>query len=354
MRGTIQGKRFFWTVLLFTVCFLLLLEIPELQNVVCLRTLAPLPASSKNSSTFSSSPEHAAKRQDELVISVITSAPTSFFNATERLSIIHPFLTEIPRDDNWNVTILYVTNKGGILPGYERGIFLETKCGDGQQKPVVCKLVFMYKYILKNHPFSKWVMRVTDDTYVNVPNLVSFVRKFNPVFPWYIGEVYEHSGARYADGGVGWLLSRGALEKVAPELDRYWKILLAQGNWYDDVSFGTFLRDHLHMHLVQGSGFHNENLKLHGCEVQSECNQWSQSNISCEAAHAFHMHMHGKLLGSRLVSYHLRIGKQAGGGTSTGVDIKWANKLHQMVTFSRDALPVLNEEDVSKEHPGRF
>ncbi len=94
----------------------------------------------------------------------------------------------------------------------------------------------------------QWVVRITDDTFTHLPNLLDYLRHFDPKKKWYMGEKYERPGHLYADGGAGWIISRAVLEVVAPRRQEFTG---AGGGCYDDVHFGHWLRDVLRIPLYQ-------------------------------------------------------------------------------------------------------
>jgi hypothetical protein len=64
-------------------------------------------------------------------------------------------------------------------------------------------------------PESQWFVFIELDTYVNYDNLYRFLTHFNPKTAYYFGSpMWPKKKAVFAHGGSGYVLSRGALEKI--------------------------------------------------------------------------------------------------------------------------------------------
>jgi hypothetical protein len=79
------------------------------------------------------------------------------------------------------------------------------------------------------------VSSLTDDTYVNVPNLASFVQLYNESTPHIFGEIYRYKGYRYPHGGAGWLLSKEFVARMVTSMDRFIQMCNQTNMWADDV-----------------------------------------------------------------------------------------------------------------------
>lgn len=64
----------------------------------------------------------------------------------------------------------------------------------------------------------KWVFFVDDDTFVNVPKLVSFVGAIPPSLPLLIGHIWTSPGWSWPSGGAGMLMSMRAVQQVSSVL----------------------------------------------------------------------------------------------------------------------------------------
>lgn len=62
-----------------------------------------------------------------------------------------------------------------------------------------------------------WVLKTDDDAYIVVDNLRTLLDGVDPSEPFYFGHTQSHAAPAF-NAGAGYLLSRGALEKVAPLL----------------------------------------------------------------------------------------------------------------------------------------
>ncbi|KAF2877130.1 hypothetical protein BDV95DRAFT_601543 [Massariosphaeria phaeospora] len=64
-------------------------------------------------------------------------------------------------------------------------------------------------------PESRWFVFIELDTYVNWDNMYRFLLNFNPMTPYYFGSpVWPTGRTVFAHGGSGFVLSRGALNKL--------------------------------------------------------------------------------------------------------------------------------------------
>lgn len=64
-------------------------------------------------------------------------------------------------------------------------------------------------------PESRWFVFVELDTYVNWDNMYRFLSRFNPKTPYYFGSpIWPRKKTIFAHGGSGFVLSRGAMNKM--------------------------------------------------------------------------------------------------------------------------------------------
>jgi hypothetical protein len=77
------------------------------------------------------------------------------------------------------------------------------------------KFLPMIEWTSYMRPESQWFVFVELDTYVNYDNLYRFLTNFNPKSAHYFGSpVWPKKKTVFAHGGSGFVLSRGALEKI--------------------------------------------------------------------------------------------------------------------------------------------
>ena len=75
------------------------------------------------------------------------------------------------------------------------------------------------KYV-KNNSLEghRWVLSVTDDTYVNLRMMDELLSSYNPLLPFYIGNLRESAG--HCGGDAGIILSVPTVELLVPRLDQ--------------------------------------------------------------------------------------------------------------------------------------
>jgi hypothetical protein len=77
------------------------------------------------------------------------------------------------------------------------------------------KFLPMMEWTSYMRPESQWFVFIELDTYINYDNLYRFLTHFNPRSAHYFGSpIIVKKKASYAHGGSGYVLSRGALEKI--------------------------------------------------------------------------------------------------------------------------------------------
>jgi hypothetical protein len=77
------------------------------------------------------------------------------------------------------------------------------------------KFLPMMEWTSYLRPDSHWYLFIETDTYVNYDNLYRFLTHFNPKSAHYFGSpVWPKKKAPFAHGGSGFILSRGALDKL--------------------------------------------------------------------------------------------------------------------------------------------
>ena len=280
----------------------------------------------KTSDLFLSSPKK------QVVVSVITGKGSFDSRIPNILEPIWKEGISTVSDDerNWEIIFGYVTETNFTTPFHS---LIVPHCGNGQQMPMVCKFVESIKYASNEFQNLAWMLRITDDTYVNIPNLIKLVKDMNSSKAFYGGERYQRDDHVYADGGAGWLMSAATVHDITPRLDvEFLKDIVIEKNMpYDDVAFGHFMKDVMLVELVQLDGFLNELITL----PQSE-----NDLIVAENYHEFHTHLvetgqktsiHSKNIS--IVTYHLRLGKQEGDPNfPRHNDANFTNELHSRIS----------------------
>ena len=77
-------------------------------------------------------------------------------------------------------------------------------CGFRSTGFITFRLVLVTLTHRLNRPvLPKWVVRVTDDTYVNIANLLVYTGQFDPALPWYFGSA--EGRADVEGGGTQWV-----------------------------------------------------------------------------------------------------------------------------------------------------
>lgn len=92
---------------------------------------------------------------------------------------------------------------------------------------------------------AKWYVFIEADTYVVWPNLLSWLEKFDPSQPYYMGSGVRILDVVFGHGGSGLVLSQAAMHKVsdyrAPRVKEYDDF--TAGQWAGDCVLGKTLKD---------------------------------------------------------------------------------------------------------------
>ncbi len=75
------------------------------------------------------------------------------------------------------------------------------------------KFLPLMKHAGENWPRVKWYIYTEADTYIFLPNLLTYLSNFDFREPYYLGRLAFKEGDEFAHGGSGFALSRGAWEK---------------------------------------------------------------------------------------------------------------------------------------------
>ncbi|KAF7595544.1 hypothetical protein BBP40_005579 [Aspergillus hancockii] len=140
------------------------------------------------------------------------------------------------------------------------------------------KFLPMINETLHVRPDAKWYVFIEADTYIVWRNLLSWLEKFDPSQPWYMGSQVQVGEVRFGHGGSGLVISHAAMHKVSDyresrvnELDVYtgsqWAGDCVLGKVLADAGVGLFFSDP----MLQGatpwdySYYEPKNKKKHWC-----------------------------------------------------------------------------------------
>ncbi|KKK12830.1 hypothetical protein ARAM_001162 [Aspergillus rambellii] len=107
------------------------------------------------------------------------------------------------------------------------------------------KFVPMIDEALQIQPGIQWYMFVEADTYVVWSNLATWLARFDPEKPYYIGSPMQISGEVFAYGGSGIVLSNAAMRLVSRHRARHFDDVerMTADNWAGDHVLGKILYD---------------------------------------------------------------------------------------------------------------
>lgn len=116
---------------------------------------------------------------DDIFISVKTSKRFE----TTRLPIILKTWFQLAKQQTW----FFTDTTSYILQKRTNGHIINTKCSPWHdRRGLNCKMEFEYNHYIKSG--KKWFCHFDDDNYVNVFRLVSFLRKYDYTYYWYLGK----------------------------------------------------------------------------------------------------------------------------------------------------------------------
>ncbi|KAL2828343.1 hypothetical protein BJY01DRAFT_228536 [Aspergillus pseudoustus] len=107
------------------------------------------------------------------------------------------------------------------------------------------KFLPMIEHTLAHNPAAKWYVFMEADTYVLWPNMLSWLAKFDPAQPWYLGNQMQIRDVVFAHGGSGFVLSRPAMEaavSLLAEKREHWDKITRQ-EWAGDCVLGILLKE---------------------------------------------------------------------------------------------------------------
>lgn len=111
-------------------------------------------------------------------------------------------------------------------------------------------------------PHARWVFFCDDDTYVFVSGLLTYLSRYQPSQPYYVGLYFtprvdmewREVQIAYASGGAGYALSHSLLHRLAPRMPA---CHANYTHWAGDLRVGKCVRD-VGVHITPASGFHHE------------------------------------------------------------------------------------------------
>ncbi|KAJ3076320.1 hypothetical protein HDU98_004304 [Podochytrium sp. JEL0797] len=108
-----------------------------------------------------------------------------------------------------------------------------------------------FQLLHERFPDAEWYIMFDDDAYVLLDNYAAHLATLNPDDEWYLGQPNVFAGCDgvtnfgdgplFAQGGAGIVISRGAMKKMVPVLDKC--ILKYRDCWAGDVRVALCMRD---------------------------------------------------------------------------------------------------------------
>jgi hypothetical protein len=137
-----------------------------------------------------------------------------------------------------------------------------TGCENTYTLGLWCKNMMMFRSWKYDARYKdvQWFFRAMDDTWVHLENLLDLSSKYDPSVPMLIGEkVCYWTGTEYPDGGPGFLMSRGFIEKYSESLFNS-TLDTHEGETLDDIMFGQFLSS-MHIKVTHHPGITHASLE---------------------------------------------------------------------------------------------
>ncbi|CAF4294367.1 unnamed protein product [Rotaria sp. Silwood2] len=123
------------------------------------------------------------------------------------------------------------------------------------QKKSFYAMKFLYTYYRHR---TSWILRLDDNAYVNIPDLVKWLKSIDYRRALYIGQggtgrksestIYFSPGKYFCMGGSGVILSQKTLMQLGPWLDQCFKSELRTN--HEDVELGRCILTHVHIHCT--------------------------------------------------------------------------------------------------------
>ncbi|KAK6170600.1 hypothetical protein SNE40_018957 [Patella caerulea] len=145
------------------------------------------------------------------------------------------------------------------------------------RQALCCKMAIEYDSFLESK--KRWFCHVDDDTYVNIPQLVKLVKKYDHTQDWYLGKPSlarpiemidrKHKGQKiafwFATGGAGFCISRSLALKMMPHASGGRFMTVGETiRLPDDCTIGYIISHLLKKELTIVNEFHShlESLKI--------------------------------------------------------------------------------------------
>lgn len=152
-----------------------------------------------------------------------------------------------------------------------KGHLINTNCSSSHnRKALCCKMSVEFDTFLESN--KRWFCHFDDDNYVNIPQLVKMLQKYNPTEDWYLGktsirsplEILNRDNFRttisfwFATGGAGFCISRALALKMVPLASSGKFISIGEKiRLPDDVTMGYIIEYLLKNKLTVINEFHS-------------------------------------------------------------------------------------------------
>ncbi len=227
---------------------------------------------------------------NDIFISVKTS---QVFHST-RLDVILKTWFTLAKDE----TFFFTDAEDKIYNEKSNGHLVNTNCSSSHsRKALCCKMSVEFDTFIESN--KKWFCHFDDDNYVNVPQLVQLLRKYNPLEDWYLGKPsirqplkilnrdnkHEKIAFWFATGGAGFCLSRALALKMMPIASGGKLISIGEKiRLPDDVTLGYIVEHLLAKRLTVIEKFHShlEPMKLFKLDSLSQQITFSYSRYDLE------------------------------------------------------------------------
>lgn len=143
----------------------------------------------------------------------------------------------------------------------------KTDCDSSYHTGLWCKNRFMFDYWRDNARYDevKWYIRLMDDSYVHMENLMDLIEQYDHTEKIVLADKFcTHYSIPYPSGGAGILFSRGFLDDFnLTDWNDPFKVSQREGRpIYDDVAWG----DYMHLRkipVLNHMGIHQAPLGMH-------------------------------------------------------------------------------------------
>jgi fringe protein len=195
-------------------------------------------------------------------------------------------------------TFFFTDAEDEVYNEKSEGHLVNTNCSSSHnRKALCCKMSVEFDTFIESN--KKWFCHFDDDNYVNVPQLVQLLRKYNPLEDWYLGkpsirqplEILNRDNKQekivfwFATGGAGFCLSRALALKMMPKASGGKLISIGEKiRLPDDVSLGYIVEHLLAKKLTVIDKFHShlEPMKFFTLDSLSQQITFSYSRYGLE------------------------------------------------------------------------